>query len=454
MNPASVIAFLSDNTRLEVELATDTALVASGLLDSLALFRLMMWVEEQIGQPLDPATLDIPAQWATPAEIARFIAARRNGPALSIPPEPTPVSSARDAPASGYTIVRYEPKYAEATARLRALLSPSRDPTLSADFLAWRYARNPCGAGQIYLALSGSDVVGMRGMFETRWETDRGGFAVPCLGDLVIAPGHRDRGLYTRIMRTIVADAAAAGHSHLFSLSANRVSAMGALSMGFRAVAAAEPLQRQLPRVLFHLGRMRAWAVRRDARTEHPLFPRRLGRGLVIENAPRAAAMAQLIERLGHDGRLRQCRDATYLAWRYANPGYAYSFLFSFGSGDTLDGYIVLSRLRRRPRSRSHIIDWEAATQAVAARLADALVRRCRWDEIAAWRLGLDGDKRRILAERGFEPQLRAGGMAGFSTSILVKTLTDDPNRAASLGGRPVFDPRAWDYRPVYSDVC
>jgi acyl carrier protein len=57
----------------------DTPLIESGLLDSLALFSLAAWVEERIGGPLDPASFDLPAEWATPAAIVCFVERRRDG---------------------------------------------------------------------------------------------------------------------------------------------------------------------------------------------------------------------------------------------------------------------------------------------------------------------------------------------------------------------------------------
>ena len=60
---------------LPVSVADDTPLIRSGLLDSLALFNLVLWVEEQTGQPLDPTTVDIRHDLDCVASILRFVAA-------------------------------------------------------------------------------------------------------------------------------------------------------------------------------------------------------------------------------------------------------------------------------------------------------------------------------------------------------------------------------------------
>lgn len=67
------------------EINGDTALISSGLLDSLALFHLVTWVEERIGLPLDPTTLDLVEEWATVDRLARFVEAQRVAGARPVP---------------------------------------------------------------------------------------------------------------------------------------------------------------------------------------------------------------------------------------------------------------------------------------------------------------------------------------------------------------------------------
>ncbi len=59
------------------EVGPDTSLIRSGLLDSLALFKLALWIENEVREPLNFATLEIAAVWDTPEDIAKFIEARR-----------------------------------------------------------------------------------------------------------------------------------------------------------------------------------------------------------------------------------------------------------------------------------------------------------------------------------------------------------------------------------------
>ena len=54
-------------------LSADTPLFGTGLLDSLAIVNLIMWVEEQTGQSLDPRTFNLRDEWTVVADVARFL---------------------------------------------------------------------------------------------------------------------------------------------------------------------------------------------------------------------------------------------------------------------------------------------------------------------------------------------------------------------------------------------
>lgn len=63
-----------DAWHLPVAVTDDTPLVQSGLLDSVALFNLVLWVEEQTGQPLDPTQVSFRDDFDSVASILRFVA--------------------------------------------------------------------------------------------------------------------------------------------------------------------------------------------------------------------------------------------------------------------------------------------------------------------------------------------------------------------------------------------
>ena len=61
------------NLEIEGPLRDDTALITSGIFDSQALFNLMLWIEEQVGRPIDPALVDLVDEWNTVGDVVGFI---------------------------------------------------------------------------------------------------------------------------------------------------------------------------------------------------------------------------------------------------------------------------------------------------------------------------------------------------------------------------------------------
>ena len=51
----------------------DTLLLSSGLVDSLVLLQLSIWIEEQVGGPVNPAEYNLAEEWATVASTACFV---------------------------------------------------------------------------------------------------------------------------------------------------------------------------------------------------------------------------------------------------------------------------------------------------------------------------------------------------------------------------------------------
>ena len=60
-------------------LGDDTSLIRSGLLDSLGLFNLALWIEEETGSRLDLSSLDPSNEWETIPDILKFIGEHREG---------------------------------------------------------------------------------------------------------------------------------------------------------------------------------------------------------------------------------------------------------------------------------------------------------------------------------------------------------------------------------------
>jgi len=383
-----------------------------------------------------------------------------------------------------YEIVPYRPEYEQAVARLHAHHS-TPDPAVNAAYLAWKYDRNPyLEKRHLYLALHQGEVVAMRGFYGACWEAGAGGrcsHIVPCAADLVIVPGHRDRGLFTRIMQEADREIAAGGFPFVFSLTPSPVTAMGLLTLGWQAVGTIGVMQRETGfRLLRRKVRRRlkkgfsTYARRRASRQTIPnprgteedqyslrkarLFGRfderasrvGLSRGIRVECAPRVAAMVRLIDRVASGGFLRHRRDETYLAWRYLNPLSEYRFLYR--GDEPLEGYLVL-HAPRYGRGFVSLVDWEATSAHAKLELLKETLALGDFDSVRAWSLGTDEASLGILASLGFEAE--AGeGVARLADTVLVKALTAAQDQPWMFGDCLVTNPTNWQFRMIYSDFC
>lgn len=71
---ARLIEFLEGlDLELPDELKEDTSLIKSGILDSLSLFRLAGWIEQESGKKIDPSKLNLIEEWDTINDILKFV---------------------------------------------------------------------------------------------------------------------------------------------------------------------------------------------------------------------------------------------------------------------------------------------------------------------------------------------------------------------------------------------
>lgn len=174
----------------------------------------------------------------------------------------------------------------------------------------WKHERNPyVDEPLMYLALNGGRVVGMRGMFGVKWQLDRSGRDLIGLaaGDLVIAPEHRNQGLFTQIMRVALDDLANRGYTYVFNLSASPFTHLSSLASVWRGIGSLKPVRRKGAD-----GSLASASA--DAQNPFDSLDRQ-GEGsychpsVAVEPTPRPKEMAELVERAGGSGRLRHIRD-------------------------------------------------------------------------------------------------------------------------------------------------
>ena len=376
---------------------------------------------------------------------------------------------------TGIEVVRYNPSLREELIEFRRKGYETGFPE-SRDYLSWKYENNPYIPEPVfYVARDQGRIVGMRGMFGTRWEygPSRETVVLPCADDFVIAHAHRNTGVASAVMREAVADLARQGYNYVINTSGGRITVMQSLASGWRSATTVEQMVRRSrsesvrQRVRSRVRGMRGiWrlARRSGATIISSLEPfRRVdkmgrlpaaepGASIVAEQAPRVGAMAELIARLPYDGRIRQVRDETYLTWRYRNPIRQYRFFYYERAG-RLEGYLVLARYVecQLPTLPFHIVDWEASSESARGELLQCATEIANISELGAWATGLSDADRTLLERSGFVPtdlDMRKRGMP----CILVKNLhAPQPPESWTLGGGRILDPARWDMRLIYT---
>jgi len=314
----------------------------------------------------------------------------------------------------------------------------------------------------------------MRGLLGASWEAGTRGepVVVPYPDDHVVVQDQRGAGVATLLMRALLDDASKRGYHYLCNLSASLVTTLASLAAGWKRVGAMEPVVRS-----HHPGAAERWCRKLVLQSEKlKRFSRRPGLGpssadaflrldrageftgagrgatITVEAAPRTGDMGALVTRLGHDGRIRHVRDATYLAWRYRQPLHEYRFLYHATRG-MLDGYLVVRRYREQHvyPLRADIVDWEATDDRIASALLDRVIRGGRFAQLGSWSATLPEARVCMLMEAGFEPgdvERRSRGLPGV---LVIAPARRDDGASWLLNGRPLLDLAAWDLRQIYS---
>jgi GNAT superfamily N-acetyltransferase len=375
---------------------------------------------------------------------------------------------------SGVEIVHYDPSLREDLIEFRRVSYETGFPE-SRDYLEWKYDHNPYFPGPIfYIARDQGRIVGMRGMYGTKWEfgSSRETVVLPCADDFAVDPAHRNTGVVTLIMREALADLARRGFDYVINTSGGRITVMSSLVAGWKSAAAVEPMVRRSPtEQIRHEFRTRSrgvpvvWRLARRSGASIVSSPepfrrvdrmarraaREPGAFITAEKTPRVEQMAALIERLPYDGRIRHVRDATYLAWRYRNPIRQYRF-FYYERGGTLEGYLVLARHVecQLPTLPFHVVDWEGTSDAIRSDLLHCAADVANISELGTWAVSLSDTDRAHLAHAGFEPtdlNMRRRGMP----CIIVKNLRGASPTSWTLGDGSLLDANRWDLRLIYT---
>jgi hypothetical protein len=179
-----------------------------------------------------------------------------------------------------------------------------------------------------------------------------------------------------------------------------------------------------------------------------------VGRGaaITVSATPRLEAMVALVQRIGHDGRMRHVRDMAYLTWRYRHPLRDYRFLWHETAG-ILDGYLVVRRYTdpRATHVRADIVDWEATEEPIASVLLDRVIEWGQFAALGSWTATVPEARRQMLTRSRFVPadlERRSRGLPGL---LLMAPGRGDAGAAWQLNGWPLLDLAGWDLRQLYT---
>jgi len=349
-------------------------------------------------------------------------------------------------------IIPYDAGLKDEVSNLLTLLV-SHDPAQARRYFEWQYEENPYFPGPIlYLARSEGRIVGMRGLLGASWQagSSLAPVVIPYPDDHIVAEDKRGSGVATLIMQAMLADAEARGYDFLCNTSGGLVTNLASLAAGWKRVGSMEPVARSHQPGQAE-GVSSAEAFLRLDRAGGAAGVER-GTAVTVSAAPRLEAMVALVQRIGHDGRMRHVRDLAYLTWRYRHPLRDYRFLWHETAG-LLDGYLVVRRFTdpRATHARADIVDWEATEESIAAVLLDRVIEWGRFAALGSWTATLPEARRQMLTRARFEPtdlDRRSRGLPGL---LLIAPGRGDAEAAWQLNGCPLLDLARWDLRQLYT---
>jgi GNAT superfamily N-acetyltransferase len=342
-------------------------------------------------------------------------------------------------------IIRYRPELAAAICELQTnLWGP--DVGLNRRYFEWKYEQNPYFAAPVIaLAVEEERLVGMMGSMGMCWEagTPPRTFVMPCSSDMIVLPDYRGRKLAARVTDAVLEELAERGVDHAVSVNPAEIVYRLFMVRGCRSLGPLRLLARSHTPALHSRVARRARALIGQDDTTYGALDRNLdrrGTPVSVEPQPRVRDMAELYERVGGDGRIRQRRDAVYVEWRYRNPFSRYRFLY--WNERPLEGYLVLQTSARKQESEVRILDWQGTDARVRAGLIRTALDWGCFERVTIWSATLSTEAQETLAALGFVPEPRANPE--------LPTMMTQPTResgAWTVFGMALDDPRSWNVR-------
>jgi hypothetical protein len=364
-----------------------------------------------------------------------------------------------------YEIRKYTPDFKDQVIRLQTH-SWSNSLKLNEAYLEWKYYDNPyISQPIIFLALCDGKVVGMRGMYGADWEVGvpRQKVLVPCAGDVVILPEHRNKRLFRMMTTAALKDLAQNDYKYTFNLSAGITTHLSCLAMGWKSIGIMKKMERRQikNKVSEYIAKFYNRRRFTDQRTNNNPFysldeksfhsKSNSYNNVHVGQSPQSKEMADLIERIGYDGRIRHFRDSRYFAWRYRDPFSDYRFLF--WQRRRLEGYLVLRSSVNIISNVVNIVDWEAADVQIRHELLRLAIKWGNFYRLNIMSRTLEDSLLRILKNLGFQVSKEASTVKDYDPSLLIRPINDKLLKSDWLiANKNILDFNNWDLRMIYSD--
>lgn len=340
--------------------------------------------------------------------------------------------------------VSFRPGEASDEQAILALLERSLGSARSLELHRWKHRESPFGLSYGRVAEVGGELVAWRALL--RWTWCSGEHRVPAVRavDTATDPGHRRRGLFSRLTRQLVEEARHEGAAFVFNTPGPQ-SLPGYLKLGWRVAGRVPLLVRPLHpmRAGWRLltGSGDASGVRRP--------PSGTDSGVLAGFAPvkdllAAEGLRELCEAAADDRRFSTTRTPDYLAWRYgAIPDFDYRALWALDSD--APAALIFHAGRRRGMCEikiAEVLSMPApASRRAASRLLRRLARAGGADYLVAC-AARRSPERSALLRAGFVSASRLGPRLTVLPLTAQASLPDPcnlPSWRCSLGDLEVF---------------
>jgi hypothetical protein len=321
--------------------------------------------------------------------------------------------------ADEYRVVRYAPEHRNAVLDLHVRLLP-RARRVTERYFAWKYEENPyIPEPLLALVFTGDALVGMRGLCGTEWrDVDGMTQVVPAAEDLIVDPGHLNRGLFVPIDRELRRIAVERGHGTMLSLSASSTTRRLQEVAGWRRVASSRRTVRPARQTARGVRDRRAvrslrFRARSLRRRTGVVVPERIVTATVdrvlagmegtapqieVERKADAARFAALAASWA--GARYQPHTEEFYRWRLANPDRRYRFVT--WRDPRMRGYVIVG-LQPDDPTRVLIVDAAADDDEILVALLESVVRASR-PSLTVLPDALPEPVRGELRGMGFEP--------------------------------------------------